>query len=188
MISQLFTFSPHSILPYFLLGFLTLVEGPIASLAGGAALSSDILLPLPVYFSVVLGNLAADLGWYGLGRLGKLGWLTRIAPKVSHYQVQINQLQGRIQQHAARLIFFSKFTVGFPIPTLIATGLSRVPLRRWAAPWVVGELLKSAALLAVGYFFSAALQYTSTSMRYIFWITTTVIVLVVVLSRLKNTV
>jgi membrane protein DedA with SNARE-associated domain len=46
-------------LPYLLVG-----------LATGALASSGLLLPLPAFLSIVTGNLPADMGWYGIGRLG----------------------------------------------------------------------------------------------------------------------
>ena len=69
-------------LPYLLLSVLTMAEGPLATLLGRAASSAGLLLPIPAYFSVVIGNLISDMGWYGLGRFGKLEWLKRFGSKV----------------------------------------------------------------------------------------------------------
>jgi membrane protein DedA with SNARE-associated domain len=162
-------------LPYLLLSVLTMAEGPLATLMGGAASSSGLLLPIPAYFSVVIGNLISDLGWYSLGRFGKLEWLKRFGSKVGLKDGRIDQLQAKVQQFAPRLLFLSKLTVGFPIPTLVATGLSRVPVRRWALAWILGELIKSAALVAVGYLFAQVLQQASSSVRYVLWGSTPVI-------------
>lgn len=178
MLFQFVGTSMLTALPYLVLGCLTLVEGPLTSLAGGAAASNGLLLPIPVYLSVVTGNLVADLGWYGLGRVGKISWLNQFGSKIGLTNGRLEQIQTHIQQNAPRLIFLAKSTVGFPIPTLVATGLSRVPLRRWAFPWVLGELLKSAALLAVGYLYAEALQQASIQARILLWILTIVIVLV----------
>ena len=54
----------NSILPYCILGLSAMVEGPITLLIAGAAISIGQLLPLPVFLSVVAGNLTADMGWY----------------------------------------------------------------------------------------------------------------------------
>jgi membrane protein DedA with SNARE-associated domain len=166
-------------LPYLLLSVLTMAEGPIASLMGGAASSSGLLLPIPAYFSVVIGNLISDMGWYGLGRFGKLEWLKRFGSKVGLKDGRIDRLQVNIQQYAPRLLFLSKLTVGFPIPTLVATGLSRVPIRRCALAWILGELIKSAALVAVGYLLAQVLQQASSSVRYVLWGSTAVICIAV---------
>lgn len=166
-----------SLLPYCMLGLLSMVEGPVAILMGGAATSTGVMQPLPVYFSVVLGNLTADMGWYGLGRFSKMDWLTRLAPRVGFDPQKIAQLEQNIQRHAPRLLFLSKLTVGFPIPTLVATGLSRVPVRRWAGMWILGEMIKSAALLGAGYLFARTIGQTSSAVQPYLWGATAVIVL-----------
>jgi hypothetical protein len=85
----LFIYSPLDFLPYCVLGLLAFAEGPIATLLGGAASSSGLLLPVPVYLAVVMGNLTADMGWYTLGRFCKQEWLARLAPRVgiSHQRI-----------------------------------------------------------------------------------------------------
>jgi membrane protein DedA with SNARE-associated domain len=164
-------------LPYFILGLFAMLEGPIALLAGGAASSSGLLLPLPVYISVVLGNLIADMGWYSLGRFGKLDWLTRLGTKFRVDQQRINELEKGIRINAPRLLFLSKFTVGFPIPTLIATGLGHVPVRRWVGWVILGELIKSAALIGVGYIYAQMIQQVSITIQLVLWGITAVIFL-----------
>lgn len=162
-------------LPYCALGLLAMVEGPIATLMGGAATSSGLLLPLPVYLAVVFGNLTADMGWYTLGRFSKLEWLTRLSPKVGIDPRRVEQLQHGIQMHAPRLLFLSKMTVGFPIPTLVATGLSRVPVRRWIGMLILGELIKSAALVFAGHLYAQTIQYASHDVQMVLWIGTAVL-------------
>ncbi len=153
--------------PYCLLGLSAMAEGPIATLMGGAATSSGLLLPLPVYLSVVVGNLASDMGWYSLGRFSKQEWLMRLGPKVGVQPQRIERLTEGIQNYAPRLLFLSKLTVGFPIPTLVATGLSRVPVRRWVGMLVLGELIKSAALIVAGYLFARTIHEASAGVQVI---------------------
>ena len=161
--------SSTSFLPYCILFLLTMVEGPIATLVGGALAANGLLLPIPVYFSVVLGNLTADLGWYSLGRFGKLKWIARFFSEGCSETQNIDHMTSDIQKHAPRLIFLSKFTSGFPIPTLIATGLGKVPVYRWMAGWLSGELLKSALLVSAGYFFSQNIDQTKGVVQTIIW-------------------
>lgn len=151
----------YNFLPYCLLGLATMVEGPITLLVGGAAVSTGLLLPLPVYLSVIAGNLFGDTCWYSLGRFTRMEWFLRFGPKIGVDPAKIKQLEAGIQRHAPRLLFLTKLTVGFPIPVLIATGLSRVPLHRWVGMLVLGELIKSAAFMAVGYAYASAIQQAS---------------------------
>lgn len=166
---EILTALPIKFMAYFGLGLFAMAEGPVATLMGGAASSSGALLPVPVYVSVVLGNLTADMGWYGLGRFSKPEWLTRLAPRLGFDPHRVQQLTHGIQRHAPRLLFISKLTVGFPIPTLIATGISRVPVRRWMGMLVLGELIKSAALVTVGYLFARAVGQASAGVQVVLW-------------------
>ncbi len=158
-----------SLLPYGILFLLTMVEGPVATLIGGALCSNGFLLAVPVFCAVVLGNLTADMGWYALGRFGKVKWFERFFPEGSTEAQKIQRLTTDIQVHAPRLLFLSKFTTGFPIPTLIATGLSKVPVRRWVAAWFAGELIKSALLVGAGFLFSKTIDQTQGVVQFVLW-------------------
>jgi membrane protein DedA with SNARE-associated domain len=154
------------------------LEGPITLLLGGAAASGGLLLPLPVLLSAVLGNLAADMGWYSLGRFSKLDWLTKFGLKIRVDRSRMHQLLQGIQSHAPRLLFLSKFTVGFPNPTLIATGLGRVPVRRWVVWLILGEVIKSAALVSIVYLYARVIIQASESIQLILLGVTAVVILV----------
>jgi membrane protein DedA with SNARE-associated domain len=152
-----------------------MAEGPLATLLGGAATFSGMLLPLPAYLSIVLGNLTADMGWYMLGRFSKLEWVKRLCNMFKVDPSRVEQLEKGIQANAPRLMFLAKMTVGFPIPTLIATGLSRVPVRRWVGMLILGELIKSAVLVFVGYLYARALLDASYGVQIVMGTLTAVI-------------
>lgn len=143
---------------YLLLAIMVLVEGPIATLAGAIAASSGLMKPEGVFFAAASGNLTADMLWYTLGYLGKLEWLERYGRWVGFTQGMLYRLRSDIEKHAAKVLFIAKLTLGFVIPSLVATGLVRVPIRRWM-PWlVVGETIWTGALVLLGYFFGIYVQ------------------------------
>mgnify|MGYP000904639601 FL=1 len=156
-------------IPYVSLFVATLVEGPIATLAGGSLSATGIMHPAGVYFSVVSANLAADLGWYGLGRFGQMNWLEKAASRLGIQVSKVFTLTQGIQKQAPKLLFLTKFSTGFPIPTLIATGLGKVPMRKWLWASVAGELIKSALLVAAGFAFSKTLRQTSETVQILAW-------------------
>lgn len=165
MMDLLNAITPASVLPYCLLGMATFVEGPMTLLAAGAGVAAGALLPLPAFLSIAAGNLTADLGWYGLGRFGKPEWIERAAEKLGIDRRLIRHSAKDIRKHAARLVFLAKMTVGFPIPTLLALGLNRVRLQRWAWALAIGEVIKSALLLGAGYLAADSIQRTSGAAR-----------------------
>ncbi len=168
--------SGSSILPYFAIGLAALVEGPITILATGAGISMGTLHPIPAYLSVVVGNLIADLGWYGLGRFGKVEWLNRIGPKFGVKAEDVERLRNSIQEQAPRMIFLSKFSIGLPIPTLIAVGMNRIPKRRWMFLWLLGEMLKSAIFITIGFYFAAGIQKAYGGIQIVLWVITIILV------------
>lgn len=173
---------PSSIIPYCIIALAALLEGPMTILVAGAGISLGHLLPLPAYLAVVAGNLVADLGWYGLGRFGKMEWLERIGPNFGVHSQDVKQVEQNIQEHAPRMLFLSKLTVGLPIPTLIAIGLNRIAIRRWAMLWILGELLKSAALVTVGYLYADGVNQVFGSVKTVLWIVTAVFMTVILIS------
>jgi membrane protein DedA with SNARE-associated domain len=143
---------------YFLLAVLVMVEGPVATLAGAIAASAGFMSPGWVFVSASAGNLLADGLWYTLGYMGKIEWLERYGRWMGVKQVLINQVMGDIRTHAAKLLFLAKLTLGFTIPTLVAAGLVRVPLRRWLPSLLLAETLWTGVLVFLGYHFGRYVQ------------------------------
>jgi membrane protein DedA with SNARE-associated domain len=136
---------------YLLLALLVMVEGPVATLAGAVAAASGFMVPEGVFIAAATGNLLADTLWYTLGYLGKMEWLTRYGRFVGVTPALVARFQRDIEQHVGKLLLVAKLTLGFSIPALIATGLSRVPVRRWF-PWLaLGETIWTGALVFLGY-------------------------------------
>jgi len=167
------------VLPYAILGLLTMVEGPLATLMGGAAATSGYLLPIPAFFSIVLGNLTADMGWFLLGRSSKMEWLAHFGSKIGANSSYFDRLKLLVQTHAARLLFLAKLTVGLPIPTIVATGLSHVPVHKWIAALVLGELIKTAILVSVGYIFALSIQQDTLGVQITLWVITIIVVIAI---------
>lgn len=143
---------------YLLLGLFVMFEGPLATLAGAVAASSGFLNPGWVFLAAALGNLSADLVWYFLGYFGKTAWLTRYGRWVGVKPEHIVRMEGEINLHAPRLLLLAKLTMGFVVPTLIATGMARVPFRRWFYFLITGETIWTGTLVLLGFFFGHYVQ------------------------------
>lgn len=154
-----------SFLAYLVIFATSLIEGPMTAILGGAGAANGTLAAAPVYMAVVLGNLAADFGWFTLGRCASVDKLTWLFEKLKIKPETVKSIREGVRTHAAKMVFLVKFTVGFPIPTLVAIGMNKVPISLWAHAWIGGELLKAAIYVAVGYFFSAMVQQASTVLQ-----------------------
>ncbi len=143
---------------YLLLALLVMVEGPVATLAGAVAASAGFMKPAWVFFTAASANLASDTLWYTLGYLGKMEWLHRYGGWFGLREDYIHRFNRDIQLHAAKVLFVAKLTLGFTIPTLVATGLARVPIRRWFFMLALGETVWTGSLVLLGYHFGSYIQ------------------------------
>lgn len=148
----------HSFWVYLALAAAVAVEGPIVTLVAAGAAVNGVLHPGWVFVAATTGNLSADTGWYALGYLGKLDWVKRYGRWLRIRPELVTDLERDIQRNASRLLVLAKLTLGFVIPALIATGLARVPMRRWFPQLAAAEFLWTGGLVIIGYLFGAYIQ------------------------------
>lgn len=144
---------------YIGLSILVVIEGPVATLLAAVASAAGYLEPVGVFFAAALGNLGSDLLWYSLGYKGKIDWIYRYGRFFGVTVEEVGRMREKIHAHVLRILFIAKLTLGFIIPVLIATGLSRVPIRRWLWVLLVAETIWTGGLVIAGYFFG---QYVGT--------------------------
>ncbi len=152
---QLASLGPWS---YILLAFLVAIEGPIATLLGGAAASLGLMRPEFVFLAAACGNLFADTLWYSLGYLGKIEWIYRFGKRLGVSPEKLDRSEKMLHDHAPTVIFVSKLTVSPMIPALIATGLIKYPWKRWFPADFAGEMIWTGSLVVIGYFGVRVLQ------------------------------
>ena len=132
------------------------LEGPIATVIGAFLASQGLLELSGVYATVVLGDLAGDLLYYCVGRLGSMpGRRWRRAPNLRR-QRHLATLRGYLHQHAGKTLLIGKLAHAAGFLVLLAAGAARVPLPRFLGYNLLGTLLKSAIFVLLGYFAGAA--------------------------------
>lgn len=164
---------------YFILAALVAIEGPIATLLGAAAASAGFLrIPL-VFLAAACGNLLADTLWYSLGFSGKIEWIYRLGRPFGVRQKHLERLQKNMHTHATGILLVAKLTAGFIIPSLIAAGLARVPLRRWFPVICAAEMVWTGSLVLIGYSATEAIRQVERGLEY--WGLFTALIFVLVL-------
>jgi membrane protein DedA with SNARE-associated domain len=155
VLSQFWLNFQHGQLPvlggwnYLLLMVLIVVQGPIATMLGGAAAAAGLLNPFGVLGVAVVGNLGADAFWFTMGRASKIGALGRWSRRS---QLLVRVLREVMHEHALKVLLMAKLSIGLAVPAIIAAGLARLPWRRWFPIVFTGEILWTGMLLLVGYF------------------------------------
>ncbi len=166
-----------SILPYLAMVLTNLLEGLFRTLAGGITVFDMYLRPIPAFAAVVTGNLVADMAWYSLGRYSKLDWIKRLGPRFGVNLQIIDEMELEIQKHAPRFLFLAKLTVGLPVPSLIATGLSKVPVRRWIGMLLLAELIRTSVFISLIFLYASAIGQASNEMQVILLTMTGIVVI-----------
>ena len=152
---------------YLILAVLVAVEGPFATLAGALAASTGYLNPILVFVSAGLGNLTADTFWYFLGYFGKIERLYPYLSRLGIKEDYLASLQKDIYTHIHKVLFVAKLTLGFVVPTLMAAGLARVPIKRWFGPRLAAECIWTGGLVLIGYYFGNMIQRIEASLGWI---------------------
>jgi membrane protein DedA with SNARE-associated domain len=171
---------------YLLIVLAVVFEGPVATLFSATAVSSGLLNPVPVFLAVVAGNLIGDTFWYSMGRLGNPDWFSRYGRRLGVTPQRLEQFQDAVQQRAPKFVFLTKLMSSLIIPTLIATGLSRVPWRRWVPSLIAAEAVKSTCLLLIGYFFGSTIMQFEGAFKFAPLVAVLLFLLLILLPRLLH--
>jgi len=156
----------------------TIIEGPVLMVAAGFLYRLDFFDLLPLFLSLMVGDLIGDMLWYGVGYyfadpfIGKFGRFLGITPEM------FERGKTFFQRHDVKILVISKITLGFgmALATLLAAGASRVPMRTYLSLNAGGEVFLVGGLLAVGYFFGHVYTFVSAGFRTVFVLAMAVLV------------
>ncbi len=146
----------HDVLVYGLLVILAAALGPIVSIAGGILLRWDYLHFLPLYISLMMGDLIGDVVWYTLGNKVGQRFVTRFGKYFGITPESIAGFERIFHTHQDKILIVSKLTTGFGFATavLFTAGLVKIPFRRYITINILGQFVWTAGLIFVGYSFA----------------------------------
>ena len=134
---------------------LAIIEGPIVMVGCGFLSRLGYLDFWSIYFVLLFGDFVADLGWYAVGRFGAHKFIRRWGKYFSVSENAVKKIEHLFDKYDDKILFTSKITMGFgfAVATLVAAGMAKVPLKRYAVINFLGGLIWTALLLHIGYFF-----------------------------------
>jgi membrane-associated protein len=153
---------------YLIIALLVAIEGPIVTLLGAAASASGYLKTSLVLAAAATGNLTADMVWYRLGYAGKMEWLLPYQRWLGIKPRQMTHLVDQMHKHASKILFFAKLSSGFMIPSLLAAGVAKVPMKKWLPMLLFGEMIWTGMLVFIGYHGTMMLSTISKGIEYVF--------------------
>ena len=176
----------HNYWNYVLLAVLVAVEGPIATLIGASAASIGFMRPAWVFLAAAIGNITSDFLWYSLGYLGKIDWLLSHGRWLGLRRNHLDHLKQSMQNNSPKILLVAKLTAGFVIPLLIATGLAKVPWRRWFPVVFSAEILWTGSLVWIGYSATETIKTVEMGIEYV-GIAGSILILVVTIWFIRKT-
>ena len=167
--------------PLFFLG--AYIEGTVVMLTGGVLLKLGQVDFVPLYISLILGDILSDIMWYWVGYLGARRFVMRWGSIVNITPAVVEKLEGRFKKYHLSILIFSKLTMGFglAVPILVTAGMMRVSFLRYCTINMIGSFVWVAFVIFVGYTFGNVLNLVPEQYQ----IATTIAALIVFFLGLK---
>ena len=135
--------------------FITIAEGPIIMMLCGIMLRLGLVSFLPIFITLMLGDLVGDVFWYAIGYhfahpiSEKYGKFVGLTPDL------LEKTKQAFHNHQMKVLFISKITMGFgfALATLITAGMAKIPFKKYLAVNFFGQFIWTGLLLYMGYSF-----------------------------------
>ncbi len=130
------------------------VLGPTASLASGFLLRLGTFSFLPLYFTLMAGELTGDVLWYWIGYHYGHSFIEKFGTYVSVTDDRVETSKRLFRKYHSTILLVSKLTTGFgfSVVTLFTAGFTRISFYRYFLINLFGQFFWTAGLLSVGYF------------------------------------
>jgi membrane protein DedA with SNARE-associated domain len=140
----------------FLLGFI--IPGDLVIVFGGGLAQRAGLSPVSATLVVVIGVLLGSNLSFLIGRHGGNALLERWGERFGVGQKRVRMAELYFADHGAKTVFVGSFISGLKNLVPAVAGASRMGFVRFAAYNAVGSILRSIALVAIGYLCGANLE------------------------------
>jgi len=141
---------------YSILFPITIIEGPIITVIAGFLAAQGIFNIFAVYAVVVIGDVAGDAIYYGIGRWGGLKFINRWGRFIGLNAEKLTDLENHFASHSGKTLIFGKLSHAIGAPILVAAGIAKIPFLKFINFNFWATLPKSLLLVAIGYYFGQA--------------------------------
>lgn len=131
---------------------LSLIEGPVVSVAAGAGVATGRVNPLYAALIIAFGAAFQDTAYYGLGRLARdRPRIRRLAQRTKLLRETVQPLEESWKRNMMATLVGSKFAYGLYGPILVTAGMAGVPFRRFLAASLAVSAVVLAAWFGLGF-------------------------------------
>lgn len=118
--------------PYAFLVPLSILEGPLVSVACGVGVALGYLNPLIVFPILIMGDLLPDLIYWLCGRWGtRIAWVRRAATRIAILRDHLPPLEELWRRKLYSTMLMVKLAWGISAAFIVSAGMANVPLKRF---------------------------------------------------------
>lgn len=151
---------------YFLVLLSVSFQGELAILGAAAAASAGYLNPVGVFLSASLGNILSDVLWYLLGYYSRVDWLIKHFHRLGITGEKVDLAKRIVMKDVVRFLIVGKLTNWMMIPALIATGLAKVPWKRWLVLIIISDLVIAGIFTPLGFYMASSFLKIKSGLHY----------------------
>jgi membrane-associated protein len=133
------------------------VPGDVVVVLGGALSARANLAVVAVLGWVVLGVVVGANASYWIGRRGGMALVDRWGGRALVGRARLDRAVEYFRGHGAKTVFLAAFVAGIKNLVPALAGASRMPVWRFVSYNAAGSIVRSAALVMLGYFLGASL-------------------------------
>ena len=138
---------------YWVIFPLMFIEGPVVTIIAAMLASLGALNVWAVLVLSIIGDIAGDVGLYGIGRKWGLSFSRRIGKYIGITEKRVLKMEKYFNNHGGKTIFLVKSTTGLCLVTFVAAGIAGMKFKRFLFYSFLGGIVWSSFLVAMGYFY-----------------------------------
>jgi membrane protein DedA with SNARE-associated domain len=155
---------------YWIMLPLMIIEGPVATLIAAVLASLGAFNVWVVLVFSIAGDIVGDIFLYGLGYRYGLPLTRGIVKYFGITEKLVLSMEKYFQSHGGKTIFLVKSTTGLCWATFTAAGIVRMDFKKFVKFSLLGGLVWSSFLVAMGYFYGYLWREIRDSIQWIGWV------------------
>ena len=137
---------------YFAIFLAMVAEGPVVTTAAAFAAGTGLFNVYVILILSILGDILADILYFTIGYWSRLALIEKYGHYVGLSDARVGKIQKLLHAHPWRTILAIKLTPGLAPPGLIAVGLSKMNIKKYAITTSLITFPKCLLFVALGYY------------------------------------
>ena len=146
---------------------LMIIEGPVITIVSAMLASLGAFNWLVVLIFSMAGDVIGDVMLYGAGYKWGMGFVRNIGKYIGITEKLVLKMEKYFENHGGKTIFAVKTTTGLCWATFTAAGIVKMKFWKFVKYSILGGVVWSSFLVAMGYFYGYLWREIS---QYIDWI------------------